>query len=222
MFQALDDIDFGALYRMEKQASARPRKTASDWDAKAQSFAGKALQSSYTQAFLQKVELQGCNTVLDVGCGAGDIGLQLAPQLDQVVGLDFSPAMLAVFKGNAKALKADNATALLRAWEDSWDTVTVCDVVIASRSTLVSDMEAALVKLHRHARQRVYLSYPARGFFQPSNAGRAAPDYLYIVNILRSHGLFPCLDYIDAMHRSGQGTTRWAFISWEVEGYHDI
>ena len=217
MFQALDDIDFGALYRMEKQASTRPRKTASDWDAKAQGFAGKSLQSPYTQAFLQKIELQCCKTVLDVGCGAGDIGLQLASRMDHVVGLDFSPAMLALFKENAKSLKADNTTALLRAWEDSWEAVPVCDVVIASRSTLVSDMEAALIKLHQHARQRVYLSYPAQGFFQPSASGRAAPDYLYIVNILRSQGLFPRLDYIDTTHRSGQGTTRWAFISWEVE-----
>lgn len=217
MVQALDDIDFGALYRREKQASTRPRKTARDWDTRAPAFAGKPLPSPYTQAFIERVVLEGCDSVLDVGCGAGDISLQLAPQLTQVIGLDFSPAMLALFKENAAALKVTQATAMLRAWEDSWATVPVCDVVIASRSTLVDDMEAALMKLHQHARRRVYLSYPARGFFRTSNNDRAAPDYLYIVNILRSQGLFPRLDYIDAEHRSGQGTTRWAFISWEVE-----
>ncbi|MCF8470222.1 MAG: hypothetical protein K9G30_05515, partial [Parvibaculum sp.] len=105
---------------------------------------------------------------------------------------------------NAAALGRNNVEALHLGWEDDWSAVPVCDIVVASRSTTVADMEAALHKLNDKARRRVYLTCLAGGrFIDPAVidiVGRdvpALPDYIYIVNILYRMGIHPRLDYIE-------------------------
>src|ERR1051325_10907037 len=50
-----------------------------------------------------------CRRVLDVGCGTGEIARRIAPEVEQVDAVDFSPAMIAKGKsspgGNALNLR---------------------------------------------------------------------------------------------------------------------
>lgn len=199
----LEAIDFALLYRQHQALSARTRKTASAWDARAPGMAAKALASGYAQDFVARMDLRDAQSLLDVGCGPGTIGLLLAAQLQQVVGLDYSAGMLAVLREQAAARGLQQVQTLQRAWEDDWSDVPECDIVVASRSTAVADIDMALHKLHAKARRRVYLTHLVGGHFTDPHIqdaiGRRVPpqpDYIYLLNILHRMGIHPELSYL--------------------------
>ncbi len=196
-------FDFAGYYREAARAARRPERTPEYWDARASSLSDRALDSEYVRQFVARMDFSGCSTLLDVGCGPGAVALAAAPRLAHVYGLDHSPAMLAAFEANARARGVAGATAILRSWDDDWTDLPACDIVVASRSTAVPDLEAALRKLHAMARRRVYITYPADGRLVADEArlaiGREAapwPDYLCVVGILHHLGLHPTLDYL--------------------------
>lgn len=202
------DLDFGRLYREHMQAAARIPKPPGAWDSRAGDLQQKWRGSRYAEAFIARMDLSGARTLLDVGCGPGTIALRLAPRLERVYGLDYSPAMLAALEANARELGLGNVVPLHRAWEDDWADVPACDIVVASRSTNVPDMAEALAKLDAKARRRAYLTHQVdRRQFDPGALealGRKLlppPDYIYIVNILHAMGIHPRLDYLESEQR---------------------
>lgn len=204
----INAINFGQLYRDHVAAAGGREKPAAAWDARAANMSNSVSESPYTQAFIHRMDLQGCESLLDVGCGAGAIGLALAPRLKKVVGVDYSRGMLDLFAANARAVGFNNTQAMQCAWEDDWQDVPVCDVVVASRSTAVMDMADALQKLDSKAAKRVYLTNLVGGSFIDRGLldvlGRptySMPDYIYILNILYQMGRHPRLDYIEAQGR---------------------
>jgi SAM-dependent methyltransferase len=201
-------IDFGELYRLHAARSTRPAKSADDWDARAPGMSRGAFDSDYVRGFVERLRLDGCATLLDVGCGPGNIALSVAPRLQHVYGLDHSPAMLAAFAENARERGVGHATPILRSWTDDWSDVPVCDVVVASRSTAVADLEAALKKIETKARVRAAITYPTEGHFVPAGvlraigrAGDDLPDFLFVAGILRDMGRYPTLDYLPGRSR---------------------
>ena len=216
----LDDLDFGALYREHVARTSGGEKRPEDWDARAPAMRAAVLGGAYTDAFLARMDLTGCRTLLDVGCGPGTIGLALAPRLERVHGLDYSRGMLDALEDGARERGLGNVSSILRAWDDPWDGVPVCDLVVASRSTHVMDMEAALAKLDAHARRRVYLTHRAGGRTLDAavqeTLGRTAeapPDWLYVVAILRSMGIQPRLDFIESAGKLSSCTTAEDFLT---------
>lgn len=218
--QSLDEIDFAALYREHMRRHRLVPKPASAWDSRAADYArsqgARGDRSSYVDDFLGRLDLNGVNSVLDIGCGPGTLALPLAQRVAEVTALDYSPRMLEALQSQAAAAGLDNIRALHRAWEDDWDDVPVCDVAIASRSTTVDDLEAALHKMARHARLRAYLSYPADGFFvareildvlgAQHGAVPAVPDLLLVLGMLRRMGVHARLDYILTPSRMAHST----------------
>jgi SAM-dependent methyltransferase len=55
--------------------------------------------------------------ILDVGCGSGQFTLRLAKEAREVVGVDFSPAMLEILKEDAERLNIGNLTLINSAWD---------------------------------------------------------------------------------------------------------
>ncbi len=206
--QTIFDIDFGQLYREHMIASGRQVKAPEDWDARAPRLKAVAMNSRYVQEFVSRMDLSGCRSLLDVGCGAGAIGLAVANQVDQVFGLDYSAGMLEAMKELAAERGFDHVHAIQKSWDDDWSEVPVCDVVVASRSTAVLDLEAALKKLDAHAGKRAYLTSKVGGYFiDPEIAGvigrqlDPVPDYIYAVNILYQMGRQPRVDFLENDHR---------------------
>ncbi|NYT66383.1 class I SAM-dependent methyltransferase [Alcaligenaceae bacterium] len=204
----ISDIDFSAMYRRHMQRSDRPAKLASAWDAKAKGLSAKVMGSDYTTEFVSRMDLAHAHSLLDIGCGPGTIGLALAPQLQHVVGLDYSPGMLECMQENATALALGNVQTKLCAWEDDWLDIPVCDIAVASRSSIVPDMAQALAKMTTHARLRCYMTHLVGGHFGDAEIAaivgkqaHAFPDYIYIVNILFSMGFHPSVDYIEMPSR---------------------
>jgi SAM-dependent methyltransferase len=205
---SLDAIDVAELYREHMARAGRREKAPEDWDARAPRMGPGIFAGPYVDGFVARMDLDGCATLLDVGCGPGTIALTVAPRLERVFGLDFSPAMLEAFAANARERGLRNAVPVLRSWEDDWADVPVCDVAVASRSTQVADLAAALDKLRAHARRRVYLTHLAGGRFVDEEVleaiGRRVeplPDYLYVLALLHQRGIHPRLDYLEGENR---------------------
>lgn len=197
------NVDIASLYRERMAQVGRP-KTNSDWDARADEMNQKAGPGAYLDGFLKHLDLSDCSTLLDVGCGTGLIALAAASRLQAVLGLDYSTRMLQLLTDNAAKLGLSNVHPVHRSWEDSWDDVPACDVVVASRSTAVSDMADALTKLTQKAKRRVYLTSLVGGRFIDAHVfaviGRPLPppqpDYIFILSMLYDMGIHPKLDHI--------------------------
>jgi len=205
------DLDFGRLYREHLAASGGRQKPPEAWDARAADLGRELEGSPYVYELLGRIDLTGCRTLLDVGCGPGTIALALAPRLERVWGLDYSRGMLEAMMAHAAARGLGNVEPILRSWEEPWDDVPACDLVIASRSTLVRDMEDALARLDAKAKRRACLTSLVGGRFVRADVlallGRerpAYPDYIYIVNLLHRMGRHPRLDTIQAGRRSDE------------------
>ncbi|MCD0503460.1 class I SAM-dependent methyltransferase [Bordetella petrii] len=199
----IESVDFAQLYRDHlAQARGKP-KTAQAWDERAGELGRRIGHSRYAQDFIARMRFDDARTLLDVGCGPGTLALPLAGRMEHVVGLDYSQGMLDALARNAQAQGLHNVRPLLRAWEDDWSDVPACDIVIASRSSVVENLAGALEKLHAKARRRAYLTHLAGGhFIDPAiqrvvgRARPAMPDYIYVINMLHGMGIQPTLDYI--------------------------
>lgn len=213
------DIDFGQLYREHMAAAGGREKPPEAWDARAAEMGRLTLDSTYTRAFVERMDLSGAATLLDVGCGSGTIALALADRMERVYGLDYSRGMLAALMENAAARQLGNVEPIRLAWEDDWSGVPACDLVVASRSSSVMDMADALAKLDAKAKRRVYLTSLVGGQFIDAGIleclGRSRPplpDYIYILNILYRMGRQPRVDYIENDSRLADTESFDAFV----------
>lgn len=202
------EIDFARLYKEHLAQSERSEKPASDWGNKALSMSKSAVGGAYSQAFLAKMDVSDATSLLDIGCGPGTIALPAAEKLAQVYALDYSQEMLDVLQDNARERQLSNIQSIHLSWEDDWSEVPVCDIAVASRASIVADMQDALNKLNQHARQRVYMTHLVGGMFIDSDIyqvlGREVksfPDPIYIINLLWQQGIYPKVDYIPSHNR---------------------
>ena len=222
----IKSINFGQLYREHLARSGRVFKPASEWDAKAAEMRSKVLDSSYRTEFVSRMQCTADDTVLDVGCGPGTIGLAVAPMVKQVYGLDYSQGMLDAMLENAAQLQVTNLQPILASWEDDWSDVPVCDIAVVSRASIVADMDDALDKLNRHARKKVYMTQLVGGRFVSREIAellgredRSFPNHMYIMNMLYQRNIYPTLDYIESASRLAGASSlleliekvRWSF-----------
>jgi len=217
--KSIFDVDFGRLYREHMVASGRQVKAPEDWDGRAARMKAVAPGSRYVREFTARMDLSGCSSLLDVGCGTGAIGLAVADQLDEVIGLDYSAGMLEAMLELAAERGIDHVLAIQKSWDDDWTDVPVCDIAVASRSTAVLDLEVALKKLDAHAARRAYLTSKVGGYFiDPAIAAvidrklDPVPDYIYAVNILYQMGRQPRVDFLDNDHRPTDCETAEEFV----------
>jgi len=199
----LKDIDFNKLYIEQKQKTSFKSKGVEQWNKKALHMNKRVHQSIYNQEFLDVINIENCESILDVGCGVGNLSLKMSKNLKEIFCLDFSPVMLEQLTKNAQALNLNNINTICKSWYDSWDEVPITDIVIASRSMEVKDMKFALKKLNKKAKKRVYISYKVGGSFLDEKILKAInkdilrkPDYIYILNILYQMGINANVQFI--------------------------
>ncbi len=198
-----DELDFAKLYCEQKIATSFKPKSASEWDKKAASMNASVHGGVYVSEFLSRMKLEKNDTLLDVGCGPGTIGLAVATQLKSVICADYSDGMLECVKQNIAAKNLNNVEAMKLSFDDEWDRVPVCDIVTASRCLEVADARKTLEKLISKARKSVYLTYNIGRTFMGDEIAdilslevRPKPDYIYIVNILYQMGYLAKVDFI--------------------------
>lgn len=201
----IDEINFAELYRQQLALAKRTEKSPEHWDQRAEKMAAKctAPQDDYLPQLLSKIDLQGADSLFDMGCGPGTVALGLADKLASVYGVDYSQGMLDVAARRAAEQGATHVRWVRRAWEDSWDDLPRCDIAVASRSTLVADMRGAMARLNRQARLRVYTTHLVNASFVSPAIQRAVgrettelPNYIYAVNVLYQMGICARVDFI--------------------------
>ncbi|QUN05373.1 class I SAM-dependent methyltransferase [Shewanella yunxiaonensis] len=201
----LDELNFAELYRQQMQQAGRTTKAPEHWDARAEKMAEVCAnpQDPYLVQLQSKIDLRNASTLLDMGCGPGSVCLNLAGSLTRVWGVDYSRGMLEVAGRRAAAMGLQNVTLLNKSWEDDWTEIPECDIAVASRSTLVADLQQALIKLNNKARLRVYTTHTVATSFVDVAVQRAVgrpvvelPNYIFAVNILYQLGIHPKVDYI--------------------------
>jgi cyclopropane fatty-acyl-phospholipid synthase-like methyltransferase len=228
----LDPIDFATMYKAHKSATDFKGKSAKDWNAKAAEMAPRMIKSPYVDIFLSKMDFDANDTVLDIGCGPGTLALALAKKVKKVIAIDYAEEMLEQLHIHAKQEGITNIETHHIGWDDDWSALPQVDIVVASRSMEVSDLEVALEKMNAHAKKACYLTYKVGGSYVDMEIlnfiGKTIipkPDYWYIPLILYPKGYLPRVDYIEA--ERGSVTTqsedefvtslRWSLGSLDAE-----
>jgi ArsR family transcriptional regulator len=97
-----------------KDVKAFFESVAAEWDEMRATFYNAAV----IDALAEHAEIEGGETVVDIGCGTGFVAAGLAARAGCVIGVDNSPAMLHVAAGNLAALGIDNVALLGGAIDD--------------------------------------------------------------------------------------------------------
>ncbi len=71
-------------------------------------------------------------TVIDIGCGSGQLALRVAPLVDRVIGVDISVAMIDLFLKNARAAGITNVEGVAMALEHLEIEESSIDIVISN------------------------------------------------------------------------------------------
>jgi len=141
----------------------------------------------------------GCS-ILDIGSGPGTLALPLAKTAGKITAVDPSGKMLARLEENAGNAGITNITAINKRWEDTviGKDIEPHDIVIASHSLAMADIKAALFKMDRAAKKRVYIfdfaGKPRWDYLDLwprlyKEAYVPGPNYIFIVNILYQMGI---------------------------------
>ncbi len=205
----LPDIDWNEMWRrvqVEKRPALRNLKS---WDKRAPDFARHVAASEYVGQFLRIMKPEPHWTVLDIGCAAGTLAVPLAPSVQRITALDPSTVMLSLLKDRCREQNIRNIKIVNGRWEDDWDQlgIGIHDVALASRSLVTDDLKAAIDKLQRHARKRVYIStlvddgpYDRRIVEAVGRKFCHGADYILVYNLLRKLGIFANVSFTTSRH----------------------
>ncbi len=151
-----------------------------------------------TKNQLAKMNLLPQYTVLDIGAGTGRLTIPLAKQVKQVTAVEPSGKMIAFLKANSEKEQSTNILYVNK----SWDEMTLGsdffphDVIVASLSFFMVDIENALLKMNSAAKKCVYLFLSASKWMDEElqkiiygSSIMVDSDYIYIYNILHDLGI---------------------------------
>ena len=205
----IEDINFNEMYVNQKKETTFKSKNKESWNLKADGMNKTVHKSMYNEEFLNLINFKDINSLLDIGCGVGNLSLLISPKVKEVYSLDFSSRMLEILDENAKKENIRNIKTINASWYDEWNNVPKADLVIASRCLEVKDMQMALEKLNKQALKKVVLTYKVGGSFLNDDILKVMnkkinkkPDYIYIINILYNMGINASLNFISSEGRS--------------------
>ena len=196
-------INWNELWKLMRLSSPW-RKTLDDdavnyWDKYATQFNEYIVQSKErTEEQISKIKLNPEYTVLDIGAGTGRLAIPIAKRIKTVTAIDPSKGMLTYLQENVEKEGVKNITCINKRWEDIKLGVDIepHDVVIASHSLGMLDMEEALAKINATAKRCVYLfSFAGRwldgGLWKVvyGETHSTWSDYIYLYNILHDMGI---------------------------------
>ena len=115
---------------------------------------------NYFEQFVKKLRIKPEWTVLDVGCGPGDISMWAARRVRHVTALDHADKMLDLLKEDSAKENLSNISCIQGIWDNELAAeIDAHDVVIASRSIgTMNNKKVALSRIVRCARQYAYIT----------------------------------------------------------------
>jgi SAM-dependent methyltransferase len=207
-------IDWNELWKVARSGSMWRRTlngpAGSFWDGRAKRF-NESMMQNRKRALKQiaKIDLAPEYTVLDVGAGTGRLAIPIAKQVASVTAVDPSGGMLACLQENMGREGVTNIRCINKQWEDielgeDCD-IEPHDVVIASHSLSMLDMQEALAKMDAAATKYVYLfTFAGRwmdGGLCEEICGEKRhswSDYIHLCNILHDMEIYADVEIWDS------------------------
>jgi len=205
-------IDWNELWKVMRSGSPWRRTldepAGSFWDKRAKQFNESMMQNrERAEKQIAKIALNPEYTVLDVGAGTGRLAIPIAKQAKSVTAIDPSKGMLACLQESMEKEGVKNITCINKRWEDIelGADIEPHDVVIASHSLSMLDMQEALAKIDATAKKCVHLfTFAGRwmdGGLCEEICGEKRPswsDYIYLCNILHDMGIYANVEIWDS------------------------
>ena len=207
-------INWNELWKVMRSSSVWRRTLELDepagsfWDKRAKQFNESMMQNrERAEKQIAKVVLNPEYTVLDVGAGTGRLAIPVAKQVKSVTAIDPSTGMLACLQENMEKEEVKNITCVNKRWEDVELGVDIepHDVVIASHSLAMLDMQDALAKMDAFAKKYVYIfTFAGRwmdGGLCEKISGETRSswsDYIYLCNILHDMKIYANVEISDS------------------------
>ncbi|MCC8157869.1 MAG: class I SAM-dependent methyltransferase [Phascolarctobacterium sp.] len=159
----LTDIDFNAVWQEtfgwntdDKSGRKFDDQVESDfWVKLAPRYIEEYNLNHDTPLIAQRLQqlLGSGHSILEIGCGSGNFTALMARYSKSILGLDFSPAMLAVLQQRLLTEAIGNVQIQTGKWED-FTTYAAFDYIVSVNSLYrIRDMAAALHKMHAYSRR---------------------------------------------------------------------
>ena len=199
-------INWNELWKMTRSDSRSRKAQEEDADMERAKWFNDALKAhkERTEKQIAAIELDPDYTVLDVGAGTGRLAIPLAKEVKAVTAVDPSKSMLTCLRENMEKEDVTNTVCINKRWEDIKLGVDIVphDVVIASHSLAMLDIQEAVAKIDAAAKRSVYLFTFVTGLrgLMWMNDGlwkeicgerhQTWSDYIYLCNILHDMGIY--------------------------------
>jgi SAM-dependent methyltransferase len=219
-----------AIHISSPERLAKSRDPAAAWDRRASAYRRVTRgEKEATRLELEIINLQGGETVLDVGAGTGRLAVPIARTAVHVTALDPSEGMLNVLRERMAAEGLTNYSCVKMRWEDVviGRDIEPHEIAIAAFSLGFYDLAAALEKLDAAATRAVYLFWHAgewRGpeemalyravFGEEAIIRKGYPDYIFPVNILHDAGIYPNVRIYNAVWETVYESPEEAALTW--------
>lgn len=139
------------------------------WDSVADYYEDRELPFWQSNDFLKllanKVSFTSSLHSLDIGCGAGDYSMVIAPKVKMAVGTDLSPAMIEAAKKKSQEHRVKNAEFICADWScldlDALGWRKAFDLVFAHMTPAI-DSAAMLEKMMACSKNHCFLTKPTR------------------------------------------------------------
>lgn len=161
-----------------------------------------------TEMEISEMKLNPEYSVLDIGSGQGRLAIPISKQVKTVTAIDPSMVMMEYLSENMAKEGVKNITCINKRWEDIRPGIDIepHDVVIASHSLGMFDMEEALKKIDAIAERYVYLFANVEGRrddeLWTAIYGEKHPtpqlDYIYLCNILHDLNIYANVEINDS------------------------
>jgi len=158
---SIEEIDFNGLWMKAKQNSSH-NKCSMIWAdkdrAKKYDEAVKENNRERATERIKKLNINSNSTVLDIGAGPGTLAIPLAKIVKKVTAVEPAQGMFECLKENIEEKNLNNIVCINKKWEDvKTDEIEKHDIVIASFSLGMLDLQDALKKMNDVANEYVYI-----------------------------------------------------------------
>lgn len=207
--QACSDVDWSAVWSEKFGRAMEVRETKDYYQDEGR--ARKYSQMSHLwvdgEERVAGFHLDPAWTAIDIGSGPGIMTVPMAKRCAKVTAVEPSPHMIQLLRERAAAEGLSNIDIVQARWEEA-DGLEPHDVVVASYCLLMPDIKAALLKMNKLARERVYIYWFAgttywersRIDLYPSIHGRPhypGPKVDVLFNVLYQLGIYPDIEVLD-------------------------
>ena len=231
-------INWNELWKVMRSGHYRRRAhedPGSLWDKKAREFNKSMMQNrERAEKQIANIGLKPDYTVLDVGAGTGRLAIPIAKHVKTVTAIDQSTGMLECLQENMEKEGITNIVCVNKRWEDVELGVDIepHDVVLASHSLGMSDIQEALAKMDAAAKKYVYILTSAgrwMGDGEEEGLWKAIygemhrtwrSDYMFFCNLLHDMKIYANVDIRDAEYEQHYESLDEAVTKWKE--MHDI